>query len=281
MSKIITISFNPAIDKSTSVSVLFPDKKLKCAVPVYEPGGGGINVARAIKKLGGVATTAYLAGGNAGIKLTQLLDKEGIESIATQIENDTRENLVVVENATNRQFRFGMPGPMVSETEWQACLKSIEAISDLDFIVASGSLPEGIPTDIFAKIAGIAKQKNAKLIVDTSGEALKKAFEAGLYLIKPNLNELSALVGKEELSIISAEKFARELIEKGKVEIIVVSLGDKGAMLVTKDQTIQILPPIVDRKSTVGAGDSMVAGLVLRICSLWHSSHYECRFRIM
>jgi 6-phosphofructokinase 2 len=265
MAKIITITFNPAIDKSTSVAELLPDKKLRCAIPVYEPGGGGINVARAIIKLGGVATAAYLSGGGSGKKLTQLIENEQIEAIVTKIENDTRENLVVVETATNKQFRFGMPGPKVSETEWQNCLKSVENIKDVDFIVASGSLPDGVPSDIFAKIARIAHQKNAKLIVDTSGVALQHAVEAGLYLIKPNLSELSTLVGIVDLTIKSAGKLARELIQKGNIEIIVISLGSDGAMLVTKDLKMHIKPPDVVRKSTVGAGDSMVAGLVLFI----------------
>ena len=265
MSKIITVTFNPAIDKSTSVATLIPEKKLNCAVPVYEPGGGGINVARAIKKLGGEATAVYLAGGYSGIKFTQLLSDESIESIVTQTQNNTRENLVVVENTTNKQFRFGMPGLEVTESEWQACLKSIEDVNNVDFIVASGSLPEGIPIDIFARIALIAQTKKAKFIVDTTGEALKQAVQAGVYLIKPNLGELSSLLGKEELSLELVGEVARELIEKGNCEVVAVSMGAEGAMLVTKDLTIPIKPPTVERKSTVGAGDSMVAGIVLSL----------------
>ena len=265
MSKIITITFNPAIDKSTTVEKLMPDKKLNCELPVYEPGGGGINVARAIKKLGGEATAVYLAGGYSGIKFTELLSDESIETIVTKTQNDTRENLVVVETSTNKQFRFGMPGLQVNEQEWQACLQSIEDINDVDFIVASGSLPEGIPTDIFARIALIAQKKKAKYIVDTTGEALIKAVEVGVYLIKPNLGELSALVGVEELNIESVGKVAKRLIEKGKCEALAVSMGADGAMLVTKDSMVAIKPPKVERKSTVGAGDSMVAGIVLSL----------------
>ena len=265
MSKIITVTFNPAIDKSTSVAALIPEKKLNCALPVYEPGGGGINVARAIKKLGGEAIAVYLAGGYSGIKFIQLLSDESIEFIVTQTQNNTRENLVVVEDTTNKQFRFGMPGLKVTEPEWQACLKSIEDVNNVDFIVASGSLPEGIPTDIFARIALIAQEKKAKFIVDTTGDALKQAVQAGVYLIKPNLGELSSLLGKKELSLESVGEVARELIEKGNCEVVAVSMGAEGAMLVTKDLMISIKPPTVERKSTVGAGDSMVAGIVLSL----------------
>ncbi len=265
MSKIITITFNPAIDKSTRVERLISEKKLSCELPVYEPGGGGINVARAIKKLGGEATAVYLAGGYSGIRLTKLLHEESVETVVTKTRNDTRENLVVVEVATNKQFRFGMPGLKVYESEWQACLKSIEHINQVDFIVASGSLPEGIPTDIFARIALIAQTKKAKFIVDTTGEALRQAVETGVHLIKPNLGELSSLMGMEELSIESVGNVARQLIEKGKCEVVAVSMGADGAMLVTQDLMVAIKPPKVERKSTVGAGDSMVAGIVLSL----------------
>lgn len=156
-------------------------------------------------------------------------------------------------------------GLNISEPEGQECLKSIEQITDIEYIVASGSLSPGIPPDIFARIAFIARKKNARLIVDTSGEALKLAAEAGIYLIKPNLGELSSLLGKEELNIELVNNAARELIDKGNCEVAVVSMGPAGAMLVTKELALQILPPAVKRKSTVGAGDSMVAGIVLSL----------------
>lgn len=265
MSKIITVTFNPAIDKSTSIDKLIPDKKLNCAIPVYEAGGGGINVARAIKKLGGEAVAFYLAGGYSSVKFNELLNEEEIKSIVTKTKNNIRENLVVVEEISNKQFRFGMPGMEVFEPEWKAFLKSIEQVEEVNFIVASGSLPKGIPKDIFGRIALIAQNKKAKFIVDTTGEALIKAVEAGVYLIKPNLGELSSLLGIEEIKIESVEKVARQLIEKGKCEVAVVSLGADGAMLVTKDDMHTIKPPKVERKSTVGAGDSMVAGIVLSL----------------
>jgi len=265
MPSIITITFNPAIDKSTSVPVLIPEKKLNCSSPVYEPGGGGINVARAIKKLGGDATAVYLAGGYTGKIFTHLLNSEAVEFIVTETKGNTRENLVVLETASTQQYRFGMPGPAISEPEWQACLNSIENIKDVEYIVASGSLPQGVPTDIFARIALIARKKKARLIVDTSGEALKLAVQAGVYLIKPNLGELSSLLGKDELNIELVDDAAREVIEKGNCEVVVVSMGPAGAMLVTKELALQILPPAVKRKSTVGAGDSMVAGMVLSL----------------
>lgn len=265
MSKIITITFNPAIDKSTTVPALIPEKKLMCTKPVYEPGGGGVNVARAIKKLGGTATAIYLAGGYTGKAFTQLLNKEGIDSIIAEIKENTRENLIVYETSSNQQYRFGMPGPSILEQEWQQCLQHIENIKEADFIIVSGALPQGIPLAVFSKIASVARSINAKLIVDTSGEALMEAVQAGLYLIKPNLAELSSLVGKEGLNIERVDEAAREVINKGKCEVVVVSMGAAGAMLVTGNRAIHIMPPAVKIKSTVGAGDSMLAGIVLSL----------------
>lgn len=172
MSGIITITFSPCIDKSTSVSSLIPEKKLRCAEPKLEPGGGGINVARAIKKLGGNATAVYPAGGYTGYFFTELLQKENVTAVVIESMHHTRENMIVLDESTNQQYRFGMPGTLLLKKEWQQCLNAIQTIKNTEYIIASGSLPPGVPADIFARIALIAKEKNAKLIVDTSGETI-------------------------------------------------------------------------------------------------------------
>ena len=263
MPKIITITLNPAIDKSTSVPVLVPEKKMKCTLPVFEPGGGGINVARAIKKLGGNATALYLAGGYTGKFFTQLLDRENIDSIVIEMANHTRENLIVLNSTANLQYRFGMPGPLVEDVEWKKLLDTLEKINGIDFIVASGSLPPGVTDDIYARIASVAKRKGTKCVVDTSGEALQLAAEEGVYLLKPNLGELSSLVGSEEISTGMVDDVAATLIENGRSEVVLVSMGAAGAMLVTKQTVKQLSAPVVKRISTVGAGDSMVAGIIM------------------
>ena len=158
-----------------------------------------------------------------------------------------------------------MPGTELLKNEWEQCLKAVEEISDVEFIVASGSLPPGVPPDIYAQLAVIAKKKNAKLIVDTSGEALKHAARAGVYLLKPNLAELASLIGIKKIDDSDIAKIAKEFIKNDKCEVLVVSMGEKGAMLVTKNDIHRAIPPPVNRKSTVGAGDSMVAGIVLSL----------------
>ena len=263
MSKIITITFSPCIDKSTSVINLIPEKKLNCRSPKLEPGGGGINVARAIKILGGEATAIFPSGGYTGKFFDHLLEKENIHSVIIETTNETRENIIIVDENTDKQYRFGMPGNELNETEWKKCLNAIEAVEDAEFIIASGSLPPGVPLNIYAKIAKIAKNKNAKFVVDTSGEALKQAADEGVYFLKPNLGELSALAGRySDLYPHEIKDIAREIISKGKCEVMVVSMGAAGAMLVTKDIAVTVKPPSVITKSTVGAGDCMVAGII-------------------
>lgn len=262
MPSIITITFSPCIDKSTTVPALVPEKKLVCTAPKLEPGGGGINIARAIKKLGGAATAIFPSGGYTGKYFNHLLEKEDIKAVIIETGNETRENIIVVDEATNNQYRFGMPGTELTEREWKQCLHAVEEISDVEFIIASGSLPPGVPDDIYALMAKIAKSKKAKFIIDTSGAALKLAAEEGVYLLKPNLGELSYLAGKNEIQPDEVKSIAKDIIVNGKCAVMVVSMGAAGAMLVTADIVEIFTPPVVERKSTVGAGDSMVAGIV-------------------
>lgn len=265
MPKIVTFTANPCIDKSTTFSGLKPDKKLRCAKPKFEPGGGGINVSRAIHKLDGSSLAIYPAGGYAGNFLKQLLEKENIESIVIDTKDNTRENFMVVDDVTNNQYRFCMPGPVLLENEWKECLDKIESVAGAEYIVTSGSLPLGVPEDFFGRIAALAKNKNAKLILDTSGIPLKYALEKSVYLWKPNLGELSSFSGSEELNTETALNAAKKIIGDGMAKIIVISLGASGALLVTKDISERFYTPVVTRKSTVGAGDSMVAGIVLSL----------------
>jgi len=264
MSRIVTITFNPAIDKTTAIGALAPEKKLRCGAPHFEPGGGGINVARAVTKLGGAATALFPAGGHTGKFICELMEGEGVPYKAIPIQGYTRENLIVYESSTGQQYRFGMPGPKVAEEEWKAILEAAEK-EEAEYFIASGSLAPGMPTDILAHLAAIARRKGAKLVVDTSGEALKKAVEEGVFLLKPNLGELSSLAGLPHLDEDRVAGVARDLIGRGCCQGVMVSMGAAGALLVWGDQVIQAVPPVVKRLSTVGAGDSMVAGAVLSL----------------
>ncbi|MCE7056417.1 1-phosphofructokinase family hexose kinase [Algoriphagus sp. AGSA1] len=264
--KIATLTISPALDKSTTIDRLQPEKKLRCEVPTYEPGGGGINVSRAINILGGASLAIYAAGGPEGDRIEVLLDKEGVVQHRIKTQEPTRENLLVMESSTDKHYRFGMPGSELSESELQQCLDAVRELPDeVEYLVASGSLPPGAPEDFYAQIAAIAREKNVKCIIDTSGKPLLQAAESGVYLMKPNLSELSELVGKDEISGMEQEEIARRIISEGKANKLIVSLGARGAMLVTKELLEYVVPPTVMQKSTVGAGDTMVAGIVLSL----------------
>ncbi len=269
MEKIVTLTLNPAIDKSTTVKAIAPDKKLRCSTPRFEPGGGGVNVSRAIKKLGGNSTAIYLAGGYSGKFYEDLLKREGVQSCVITTRGHTRENLIVVDESSNLQYRFGMPGPEVNEDEWQAVIKILEEAVGVEYIVASGSLPEGVPVDFFARLAASANKISAKLILDTSGEPLRNAVDDGVFMIKPNLGELSFLHGSEELHETDAIDAAKDIINKGGCQVMVISKGASGALLVTKNEVLNSPSPTVKKRSTVGAGDSMVAGMVLALSNGW------------
>lgn len=255
---IVTLTVNPAIDKSTHLKGLVPEQKIRCEVPRYDAGGGGINVSKAISRLGGASLALFTAGGFTGKLLEELITKEGILSKTIAVEAWTRENFIAVDENTNSQYRFGFPGGKISEEEAQNILNSISNL-DTQFLVVSGSLNEGLSDDFYQQIA---KSTKAKLIVDTSGEALKKVLKTGAFLIKPNVGELAKLVGKEQLELNEINEAAKQIIADGGAEIVVVSLGPQGAVLVTKDNYEYVPAPNVVKKSTVGAGDSMVGGMV-------------------
>jgi len=257
---ILTITVNPALDKSTHFKGLVAEQKIRCATPRYDAGGGGINVSKAIARLGGESLAVFTSGGATGKILEDLVEKESIAYHAIEVETWTRESFVAVDDNTNSQYRFGFTGGEISLEEESKLLETISTIQSR-FIVASGSLNEGLSTDFYQKIAKIAKKSNSKLIVDTSGEALKKVLETGVYLIKPNVGELAKLIGVEKLEMEEVNAAAKQIIASGGAEIVVVSLGPQGAVLVTKDSYDYVPAPNVAKKSTVGAGDSMVGGM--------------------
>jgi 6-phosphofructokinase 2 len=259
--KIVTLTINPSLDKSTHFSGLIAEQKMRCEKPRYDAGGGGINVSKAIAKLGGSSVCVFTSGGSAGEMLAELIQKEAIENIAISTKTWTRENFIAFDNKTQAQYRFGFPGNELSAEEQAILFKTILEL-DAEYLVISGSLNEGLPTDFYKKIAEIAKSSGTKVVVDTSGEALQKVLETGVYVIKPNIGELAKLIGVARLELDEVEKAAQSLIEKGNAEIVVVSFGADGAILVSKAETHLIKAPKAEKKSTVGAGDSMVGGMV-------------------
>lgn len=258
---ILTVTVNPSLDKSTTFTGLIPEQKIRCTPPHYDAGGGGINVSKAISRLGGDSLCLFLAGGSSGDLLQRLVENEGIPTDVIRTQNSTRENLIALETGSNAQYRFGFPGSELTADEQHQLLEKIDS-STASYVVASGSLNEGLAPDFYAQIAKRVAEKGGRFIVDTSGEALARTLDAGVFLAKPNVGELAKLVGTARLEIDEADDAARTLVDAGKAAIIVVSLGPQGAYLVSKNETHFVPAPNVHKRSTVGAGDSMVGGMV-------------------
>ncbi len=262
---IVTLTVNPSIDKSTTVVDIIPEHKLRCSSPIFQPGGGGINVSRAIKKIGGESLAVYLAGGATGQKLTELINEEGVETKVVNQENRTRENFIVVDH-TGAQYRFGMPGTSVKKQECDNLVHILDSLPKKpEYLVLSGSLQDDVPADFYSQIAVEAKKHGVKVILDTVGKPLVETLRTGVFMIKPNLQELFDLAGFKEILPGKYVEIARKLIEEQKTEVVVISMGGKGAALVTKEEHYTVVPPATQCKSTVGAGDSMVGGIVLSL----------------
>ena len=263
MKPIVTLTLNPTVDKSTTIDQMIPEHKLRCEPPKFEPGGGGINVSRALKRLGVDSLAVFPASGTTGLLLQQLLSQEDIAQQPVATVSRTRENFIVVDTSTNHQYRFGMPGAALSDIEQQQILDTLAALTPApDYLVISGSLPPGVEPAFLGRVVRLVRGAGTKIIADTSGPALHALLAEGIYLAKPNIGELSRLAGQDDLDSSSVDRAARQLIERGQCEIVVTSMGAQGACLVTRDLVDHVAAPAVKKLSTVGAGDSMVAGLV-------------------
>ncbi len=268
MSNIVTLTVNPAIDVSTTAERVEPVTKLRCRAERREPGGGGINVARVISRLGSDALAVYTAGGVTGQMLHELVAKEGIAAHAITIAGTTRESFTVLDKTTEDEYRFVLPGPELRESEWRACIEEVQRLASNDALtIASGSLALGVPEDFYARLARAAKKSGRRFIVDASGPPLRRALEANVYLAKPNLRELQEIVGEPLQGRAQQLSACRQLIKRGDAEILALTLGSEGALLVTRDEAWFSDPLPVKVMSSVGAGDSFLGALVWSIAA--------------
>lgn len=268
MLQIFTLTLAPSLDCATTTPRIYPEGKLRCTTPVFEPGGGGINVARAIVHLGGEASAIFPTGGPTGEHLAELLKQEGVGTDTVRTQDWTRQNLHVHADNSGEQYRFVMPGARLTESELEQLLDRVLKLPAGSILVISGSLPPGCDVD---KLTHLVKQSQAnglRCIIDSSGPALDACLKlGGLALVKPNQNELSALIGRPLESPDDVYNAASALVKKGATERVVVSLGPQGALGVDHKGRIQFVPPPVKKMSTVGAGDSMVGAMALKLAA--------------
>ncbi|ELY7489488.1 6-phosphofructokinase II [Cronobacter turicensis] len=266
MVRIYTLTLAPSLDSATMTPQIYPEGKLRCSSPVFEPGGGGINVARAIVHLGGTATALFPAGGATGEHLVSLLNDEHVAVETVSAHDWTRQNLHVHVESSGEQYRFVMPGATITDDEFRQLEEKVLAIESGAILVISGSLPPGVSIEKLQQLIKAARQQGIRLIVDSSGDALAAALEIGdIELVKPNQKELAALVKRDLTAPDDVRQAAQELVQSGKAHRVVVSLGPQGALGVDGKDCVQVVPPPMKSQSTVGAGDSMVGAMTLRL----------------
>jgi 6-phosphofructokinase 2 len=262
---IATLTMNPAVDISTTVDKVESTQKLRCGPVLRHAGGGGINVARVLRRLGLDVVAIYPVGGGTGQTLERLVKREDIASVTVPVASETRESFTVIEESTDNEFRFVLPGPPLGDLESRACLSALGAMSKLGYVVLSGSLPVATPDDFYARASAVARRLGAKVVLDTSGPALKEALKAGVYIVKPNIRELGEYTGAPIDTDAQQIDACRALVNSGGAEIVALTLGPRGAIVVTADTVLEAEPVPVTVRSSVGAGDSFLAGLVARL----------------
>lgn len=267
MFSIATLTMNPAVDLAYEVEKVVATHKLRASGERYNPGGGGINVARIFVRLGGNARCHYPSGGPMGVAFDGLVDLHQLVKVRIPIAGNTRASAHVFERSTRREFRFVPEGPELSEAEWQACLDSLKGASG-DYVVVSGSLPHGVPDDFYARAGRIARESGARFVLDSSGAALACGLaEGGVEFVKPSESELSGLVGSELRDIADIKQAACEIVASGKARIVAVTMGERGAVLAVEDRSYYLPAVPIEALSAVGAGDSFVAAMTFRLCA--------------
>jgi 6-phosphofructokinase 2 len=266
---IVTMTMNPALDITTNTDRVIPTEKLRCGLPRYDPGGGGINVARIAHVLGASVTALFPAGGHTGDKVTDLVAESGVQVQRIRVAHSTRESITVDEHRSGKEYRFVFPGPQLTAAEQTECLEKLSAAAgSADFVVASGSLPPGVAADFYQRVADICRERGAPLILDTSGAGLRH-ISSGVFLLKPSVRELRECVERDLLSESAQFAAAHELIQRGCAQFVVVSLGSQGALLATRHGSQRFSPVTVPSGSGVGAGDAMVAGITVGLSRGW------------
>lgn len=264
---VLTLTLNPALDMATDVPRLIPDEKLRCSEPRLDPGGGGINVARAIHALGGEALALVALGGLTGDRLAELLRGAGITFLGITGPGETRQSLTVTEDETGRQYRFMLPGPAWGPADRARVFQLLRAAGKSGaFAVISGSQPPGVPVDFPAQLA--AAMSGMEVVLDTSGKALHEAVEhpiPGLRILRMDGEEAEALAGRRLLTREETADFAQGLVAAGVARQVIVARGADGSVLAEAGQRLHAAAPRVEVVSKVGAGDSFVGAFVLAL----------------
>lgn len=268
MKSVLAVALNPAVDFSGEADAVQHTRKVRTKNDRFDPGGGGINVARVVSTFGGDAEALFLAGGEMGGLLERLLEEKGVRYRALPIAGQTRVSFTVRERNTGHEYRFVPKGPAVRAEETQACL-DVVASRKVDYLVASGSLPDGCPPDIYVHMAELSAARGTRFVLDSSGEGLRTTLErARVFLVKPSIGELEQFAGRR-LGEDDVHRVARDLVARGAAELVAVTMGAGGALLASAEGVLRLPAIHVSQRSAVGAGDSFLGAMVWALSEGW------------
>jgi 6-phosphofructokinase 2 len=259
-----TITLNPALDRTFWLDRIQEDITNRIEREERFPGGKGIGVSRVLTTLGVYNRALGFTGGFHGAELEARLLEQGIQCNFTPIEEETRSNIVIHEKSTGRQLLFSSKGPRIHPGELARFCSDLATIEDPTLVSIGGSLPDGVKPAIYRIIIRDLARQGTRVVLDAEGEALQAGLSARPYAVKPNLRELSLAMGRTISSLSEIIRAAEELHQNG-VEVVLVSMGSKGILLVSRKERLIASPPPVQVKNTVGAGDSAVAGFLYGI----------------
>jgi 6-phosphofructokinase 2 len=279
MASIVTLTMNPALDITTDADVVRPTDKVRCTGVRYDPGGGGVNVAQVAHNLGATVTAVFPVGGATGDVYGDLLTERGVSFHRVKIAGSTRESFTINEISTGLQYRFVLPGPALTFAELEQCLVELRHLAaSAEFVVASGSLPTGAPSNFYQQVALVCRDLGARLILDTSGGGLRH-LTSGVFLLKASVRELRECVGRELVTESEQMAAAHEIVDCGRAQAVVVSLGSEGALLATSTESKRFPAIPVRGVSGVGAGDAMTSAITVGLSRGWSLSE-SVRFGI-
>lgn len=265
MAAIRTLTMNPTVDETWELDRLEPTGKNRARVRTLVAGGGGINVARGVGLLGGAAHAVHTAGRDVGRRLGRLLDEEGLDHVAVEIAEETREAIILLVTEPGDTYHVVPAGPDLTDQEGERCLAAfLDGLGDGAYAVLSGSLPGGLDTGFYGQVARRVRRAGGRVVLDTSGDAVQPALDAGVFLVKPNKREAAELIGRAVSSFDDARGVGERFLDAGAAEVVVTTLGGEGALCSTADGHAEIHNPPLPREALgdAGAGDSLVAGIV-------------------
>lgn len=257
---IYTVTLNPALDRTLYVESLVPGQSCRVRREARYAGGKGIDVSRALREVGSDSVALGLVGGFDGKELEGRLLLAGVACRFTHIANETRTNVIIQDESKGAETALLARGPEVQPSELMDFLDMLEKLPDMNFLVISGSLPPGLTPEVYSRMVTIGNERRARVVLDTTGDALRQGIHARPAVIKPNRFELADLAGRELADVRAISEYAKTLLDQ--VETVLVSMGADGIVMVTRDRVFHARPPKVTVKSTVGAGDCSVAGFV-------------------